>query len=403
MDSNATPPAAGGNGDLAVAITARRGTFKLTFNHVFPAGTVTAIIGANGSGKTTLVEAIAGVGGLVEGKIHRGDEKLLDTTVKPKQKVPTYRRSTTLLKQSPALFPTLTVMENLKFGPRVQKKGPQETALVTEKIADLLDLAEFKDRYPHELSGGQRGRVALGRAFAAQPKTLLLDEPTSAFDVKAARSFRRVLHGLFVGAERKAGSRPGITHAAPDSSHVVTILVTHTIEDVLSLADFVIVLNNGEIVESGPADTVLSQPRHPFTAEFAGINRLLAKFVTTDATEATAKTARGGTATVVFEDGLSFVGDFQKQCAQNPGADVFVAIKPSRIKIGTASPPSAAENTWVTTVLEADASGSGYALTLASPPGTVVQIDADEQRSKQFEPGDAVQVTVSSADVVIYA
>ena len=212
------------------------------------AGETVAILGPNGSGKSTALGVIAGVLTPDAGSRIRSLRALVDRGVN----VPPHRRGVALLAQDALLFPHLSVLENVAFGPRsagASRAAARETSLRWLKRVDAASLA---DRLPATLSGGQAQRVAIARALATEPEVLLLDEPMSALDVRVASDLRRLLRTVL--ADR------------------TTILVTHDVIDALTLADRALVMNRGRIVEQGSPRDLIERPRTAFMAQLAGLN-----------------------------------------------------------------------------------------------------------------------------------
>ena len=208
-----------------------------------------ALLGPSGSGKTTLLRAIAGFVMPDSGSIRIGERAV--------ERLPVERRDIGMMFQNYALFPNMTVGENVGFGLQVRKVRRADARRRIGEALELVRLSGFEGRKPHELSGGQRQRVALARAFVTNPRVLMLDEPLSALD-KALRVDMQV--------ELKRIQREiGIT----------TIFVTHDQEEALTLADRIGILREGRLVQSGPPREVYHAPRDLFTAEFLGdANRL---------------------------------------------------------------------------------------------------------------------------------
>ena len=225
-----------------------------------PAETV-AVLGPNGAGKSTLLSVVAGLLRPDAGRAELGGRVLFDLGQGPQAWTPPHRRGTALLAQEPLLFPHLSALENVAFGPRsagTARSRAREAA--THWLAEV-DASDLAGRRPAELSGGQAQRVAVARALAADPGLLLLDEPMAALDVHAAPLLRRLLKRVLAG--RRA------------------IIVTHDVLDAYMLADRVVVLEGGRITEEGPTREVLQRPRSRFAAGLAGLN-LVAGTVTTD-------------------------------------------------------------------------------------------------------------------------
>nr|WP_322785500.1 ATP-binding cassette domain-containing protein [Cellulosimicrobium cellulans] len=219
-------------------------------------GEVVAVLGANGAGKSTLVQVVAGLlppGDASGARVAVGDDDV--TRVAPR------RRRVAWLSQRPLLFENLSVEDNVAFGlrargvPRARARSEARAALGHVGAADLAN------RRATDLSGGQAQRVAIARALVTDPRVLLLDEPLASLDVGVAQRVRSVLH-----------------HAQRDRPRT-TLLVTHDLLDVLLLADRVVVLDAGRVVEDGPVDQVLTRPRSRFAARLAGVNLLTGSVV----------------------------------------------------------------------------------------------------------------------------
>lgn len=217
-------------------------------------GEVVAVLGENGAGKSTLLHLVCGLVRPDAGRVSVDGHVVVDTD--DGVWVPPHRRRAVLLAQDPALFPHLTVGQNVAFGPRSQGATPRAARAVAAEWLDAVGAADLADRKPATLSGGQAQRVAIARALATDPAVFLLDEPLSAVDVALAPTLRQLL-----------------AQVIRDSGRTV-LIVTHEILDAFALADRVIVLEGGRIVEDGPARDVLGRPRSTFAARLAGVNIL---------------------------------------------------------------------------------------------------------------------------------
>ena len=239
---------------LRAEIDLHRGSFALRAELQVPPGQVVAVLGPNGAGKSTLLSVLAGLLRPSAGRIELDGTPWLDT--ERGVDLPTHRRGAGLLAQQPLLFPYLSALENVAFGPRAAGKRKAEARRIAEHWLSEVDALDLAERKPGQLSGGQAQRVALARALAADPKLLMLDEPLAALDVDAAPAMRGLLREVL----RR--------HRKP------TVLVTHDVLDAIVLADQLVVLVDGRIVEQGPVRRVLARPRDPFTARVAGLNLL---------------------------------------------------------------------------------------------------------------------------------
>ncbi|MEV0436618.1 ATP-binding cassette domain-containing protein [Nocardia sp. NPDC050413] len=217
-------------------------------------GEVLAVLGPNGAGKSSLLQVIAGLLVPDAGHVRLGADILTETA--KRVALPPHRRGISLLAQEPLLFPHLTVAENVAFGPR--SRGNRDAKTVAAEWLAAVDATHLADRHPAALSGGQAQRVALARALAVDPHLLLLDEPMSALDVDVAPAMRSLL--------RRVLRDPAHPRCA--------VLVTHDIIDAITLADRLVIVEGGRIVESGQVTEVMSHPRSPFAARIAGLNLL---------------------------------------------------------------------------------------------------------------------------------
>ena len=210
----------------------------------FENGGFFALLGPSGSGKTTLLRTIAGFSFPDSGSIRIGERNV--------ERVPVERRDIGMMFQSYALFPNMTVADNVGFGLRVRRV---DTAEEKRRIAEVLDLVQLGDksgRMPHQLSGGQRQRVALARAIVTNPKVLLLDEPLSALD----KTLRVDMQIELKRIQREIG--------------ITTIFVTHDQEEALTLSDRIGILRDGQIVQAGAPREVYDRPNSAFAANFLG-------------------------------------------------------------------------------------------------------------------------------------
>ena len=234
---------------IAFASTARDVVVDLTVE----AGRTLALVGPNGSGKSTACAVAAGLLDAEAGRVSLG-ERVLDG---PGVFVPAGRRDVALLSQAPGIFPHMSVLDNVAFGPRC--RGDSRAQARRRALAELaaVGASHLAGRPGGELSGGQAARVALARALATRPRALVLDEPMAALDVTARAQMRAV-----VG--RRAAEE-----------WLTVLLVTHDVLDVAALADDVVVLQDGRVVESGPAARVLAAPASDFAARLTGTAVLL--------------------------------------------------------------------------------------------------------------------------------
>ena len=213
-------------------------------------GLVTAVVGHNGAGKSTLAQVIAGTLRVDSGTVSIGERVVDDSATF----VPARRRGVAMVSQAPRIFTHMSVLSNVAFPLRVRGVGRAQARAAALEQLRAVGIADLAFRRASDLSGGQAARVAIARALVFRPEVLILDEPTAALDVEATAQFSAVLR------ERLAGA--GIT----------TLLVSHDIAEVLSLASHMIVMGEGRIVEEGEPARVLASPASVFAARLAGLN-----------------------------------------------------------------------------------------------------------------------------------
>jgi spermidine/putrescine ABC transporter ATP-binding subunit len=262
-----------------------------------PAGGLVALLGPSGCGKSTTLRIVAGLEEPDQGRVFLGDRDITQ--------VPANRRQLGLVFQNYALFPHMTVGENVSFGLRMSGVNRAGTARRTHEALDLVQLTGLDDRYPAMLSGGQQQRVALARTLIMQPSALLLDEPLGALDKNLRESMQFELRRL----QRALG--------------ITTILVTHDQEEALTLSDMVVVMNQGRIVQSGTPKDIYDRPQTRFVAAFLGSANIFECTASDDG-----KTAR-----------LAAEGAIRIPIAGAPQARMLLAVRPERVSLSIAAPP----------------------------------------------------------------
>ena len=212
-------------------------------------GEFVTLLGPSGCGKTTLLRCIAGLTPVDGGKILLDGQDIVPLSPQ--------KRGIGMVFQSYALFPNMTVWDNVAFGLKMKPQPGRELSVSVKDALALVELTGFERRYPGELSGGQRQRVALARALVVRPRILLLDEPLSALDARIRRSLRQQI--------REIQQRLELT----------TIFVTHDQEEALTLSDRIFLMNKGSIVQSGTPEQIYTRPASEFVASFIGNYNLL--------------------------------------------------------------------------------------------------------------------------------
>ena len=213
-------------------------------------GSLTAILGPSGCGKSTLLRLLAGFEHIDAGRVTLAGRDVTN--------LPLRERNIGFVFQGYALFPHLSVEQNIAFPLDVRKANRAQTRERVRELLDLVQLPGHEKRFPHELSGGQRQRVALARALAAQPAILLLDEPFAALDVHVRRDLRAWLRRLH------------------DEVHVTTLLVTHDADEAMEIADALVLMNDGHIEQAGSPLELYDRPVSPFALHFLGPANIIA-------------------------------------------------------------------------------------------------------------------------------
>lgn len=212
-------------------------------------GELVTLLGPSGCGKSTLLRCLAGLTEVDRGSIVLAGQDI--TALSPQ------RRGIAMVFQSYALFPNMTVEQNVAFGLRMQRLARDEVSQRVTEALTLVELEGYAERYPHQLSGGQCQRVALARSLIVRPRLLLLDEPLSALDARIRRHLREQIRAI----QQELG--------------LTTVFVTHDQEEALTLSDRIVLMREGRIVQSGDAETLYTAPVDVFAAGFIGNYNLL--------------------------------------------------------------------------------------------------------------------------------
>ena len=326
-------------------------------------GEFVTLVGPSGCGKTTTLRTIAGFEMPTEGTVHIGGKDVTDA--------PPYERNTGMVFQDFALFPHLTVHENVAYGMRAD--GGHTDDEIDARVEEMLDLVELPgtgDRKPAQLSGGQQQRIALARALAPKPDALLLDEPLASLDKKLREQMQVEL--------RRIQQEVGIT----------TVFVTHNQEEALTMSDRLAVMNEGEFEQVGPPGDVYNEPETRFVADFIGTANIFDGevagttdgFATVDCRDAKVEsTAPDGTA----------VGD-----------DVSVVARPERLQFASAAADGgteAAENVFEGEVTFRRHLGSSVEYRIETPEDRELVVVRQSGRD-EHAPGDEVTVSVDADD-----
>jgi putative spermidine/putrescine transport system ATP-binding protein len=218
-------------------------------NFTIAQGEFITLLGPSGCGKSTLLRCIAGLTPVNGGQIVLNGQDLVPLSPQ--------KRDIGMVFQSYALFPNMTVAQNVAFGLRMQKVKADESRQRVTQVLELVELQAFAERYPHQMSGGQCQRVALARSLVTRPRLLLLDEPLSALDARIRKHLREQIREI----QREL--------------NLTTIFVTHDQEEALTMSDRIFLMNQGRIVQSGDAQSLYTAPVDAFAAGFMGSYNLL--------------------------------------------------------------------------------------------------------------------------------
>jgi len=264
------------------------------FNLEAARGEFVSFLGPSGCGKTTTLRMIAGFETPTEGRISIDGADITDR--------PPNQRNVGMVFQSYALFPNMTVADNIGFGLRVRRRPAEQIRKRTAELLALINLPDKGDRYPYQLSGGQQQRVALARALAFEPTVLLLDEPLSALDAKIRVALRHEIRSI----QRQLG--------------ITTVYVTHDQEEALSLSDRVVVMSEGRMEQVGTPFEIYNFPTTPFVASFVGQLNIVPASIIDSGTGAL--TVAGQAVRV------------QRAFTGSSGRKVNIAIRPEMVSLG---------------------------------------------------------------------
>ena len=353
----------GEGGGLLVDAEVSRGSFTLRVDLAVPPGQVVGVLGPNGAGKTTLLKALAGLTPVASGRIVLRGRVIDDAATG--EFTEAAGRPVGFVFQDYRLFPHLTVMENVAFGPRARGAGRSAARSAAADWLARLSLTGLAGRRPGSLSGGQAQRVALARALAGHPDLLLLDEPLSALDAGTR---------LDVQAELRR-------HLAEFTGPC--LLVTHDPLEALVLADRLVVIEDGRVVQDGSPAQVSRQPATEYVARLVGLNLYA---------------GRAADGEVVLDGGGTLA---------IPGGEhgpVLVAVRPSSVTVSIGQPHgSSARNTWPGRVTGLTMLADRIRLSLDSEPPILADVTPAAVAELELQPGREVWLAVKATDLEVYA
>lgn len=316
-------------------------------NFTIEYGKLVTLLGPSGCGKTTTLRLIAGLEMVTEGNVFIGDKEVTRLSASD--------RDVSMVFQSYALFPHMTVMQNVSYGLTMSRMSKAEVSEKAHEGLNLVGLTGFGGRLPSELSGGQQQRVAVARALVLEPEVLLFDEPLSNLDAKLRRRVREEIREL----QQKLG--------------LTTVYVTHDQEEALAVSDRIIVMNEAVIAQEGTPHQLYEEPVNLFVSDFIGdANLVKAEIISIDGDDAEVNI--GGILVKLPHRGI-------------PTGEVDVAIRPQAIRLNR----TVNKDEISATILKSSYLGDHIEYTLESTLGELFVID--NQMEKQFESGSAVSIT----------
>ena len=326
------------------------------------AGEFFSLLGPSGCGKTTLLRIIAGLDSADAGSLSIDGEEMLA--------IPANKRPVNTVFQSYALFPHLTVRDNVSFGLRMKGLSPGEIAPRVERAMELVEIGAMAGRKPSQLSGGQKQRVALARAIVNEPRVLLLDEPLAALDLRLRRQLQTELRSL----QRRLG--------------MTFVYVTHDQEEALAMSDRIAVMNAGRIVQAASGRELYERPKNRFVAQFLGSCNLIPGTVT----------ARAGNVLTVATN----VGPLEVRADHGTlpaSSQVTLAIRPERVRL---NPEVPGRNSFSAELRDATFTGAETQFTLSAAEMALRAVLASETvGAGSLMPGRAVVVDLPASALIV--
>jgi molybdate transport system ATP-binding protein len=344
---------------LQAHVVVQRGSLGVDVELSVGDGEVLAVLGPNGAGKSTVLRVLAGLLPPDAGRVVV-DQEAWDST---DRHVPPHQRSLGMVFQDHLLFPHLSITENVAFGLRSRGTKRAAARAAAGPWLDRVGLAGLGDRRPGELSGGQAQRAALARALVGDPRVLLLDEPLSALDARTRLAVRAELH-------RHLGDYTGSA-----------VLVTHDPIDAMALADRVVVVEDGRVVQAGTPAEVARRPRTDYVARLVGLVLLPGT----------------GTGAQVALDGGGLVA-----IAEDAAGPVFVAVRPESVALYLERPAGSPRNVWQLRLVAATPHGSVVRCDLAGEVPLTADVTAASFAELGLAPGADVWASVKASEVAVY-
>lgn len=322
-------------------------------------GELFTLLGPSGCGKTTLLRMIAGFNSIEAGTIAFDDKIIND--------VPVYKRNFGMVFQSYAIFPNMTVYRNVEYGLKNKKLSKVEIKKRVNEILDIVQLAEYKDRYPNKLSGGQQQRVALARAVVVQPEVLLMDEPLSNLDAKLRVEMRTVISRI----QKELG--------------ITTVYVTHDQEEALAISDRIAVMNKGDIYHCDTPERIYSRPYNTFVANFIGSSSMIDGTVT----------AVGNTTKIKMATGLEI--EMNNMVPLEVGHKVIVGVRPEEFIV-------APEGRGKKSIVKLKQFlGKNIKYDVVFEDGTEIEVCSDTNSAERiYESGEKIYISVNTKRINVF-
>lgn len=346
---------------LEAEVRLRLGSLDLMVDVGVESGEVLAVLGPNGSGKTTLLRSLAGLIPLDSGRVVLDGEVLEDPSLQIRREPAA--RSTGFVFQDYLLFPHLTVLDNVAFGLRARGVPRSEAKSQAGDRLSAVGLQDYATARPGSLSGGQAQRAALARALAPSPRLLLLDEPLAALDAGTKLEVRRELSRHL------------------DAFTGTALMVTHNPLEAAALADRLIVLEQGRVVQEGTSAEVAQRPRSPYVAELVGLN-----LIRGTGSRSRVEVPGGGLLVVPSE------------CE----GDVFAAIHPRAVALHRGRPEGSPRNVWQGTVSGIDLEGDRARISVDGPVKVVAEVTTHALEDLDLVAAGPVWVSIKATEIQVY-
>jgi molybdate transport system ATP-binding protein len=351
---------------LSAHVVVHRDSFRLDVAIDAARGEVVAVLGPNGAGKTTLLQALAGTVALDAGRVSL-DRRSLDDVADGRH-LPANERHVGVVHQDYRLFPHLSVLDNVAFGLRSRGAGRADARVRAQQWLGDIGLTEMATRRPDALSGGQAQRVALARALITAPRLLLLDEPLAALDAATRMQTRAELRRHLDGFDGP------------------TLLVTHDPVDAMTLADRIVVVEDGLVVQDGSPSVISERPATAYAAQVVGLTLFRGL-------------ARSGVLTVAGDEPLTLV-----TAEPDLHGPALAVVRPSSVLV-SAVPPSttSARNVWPRRIAALESIAGRVRVTFDGTPSLHADVTAAAVADMRLAAGDRVWVSVKATDITAYA